>query len=247
MRRGSDLLFLERGLYSSCLLLRRFNLRGRTDGIGARAISDSEHRVPAGGDEDLRHRRVPPGHALHPPVTPAGLLDFWFSQASARRWFDSTPGFDAEIRAGFEVLWRQAREGRLAEWEATADGALALVILLDQMPLNMFRNQPAGYSTEALSREVAGRAIAQGFDAGLDDAQKVFLYMPYMHSERLADQDRAVELFGQAGLADNARWAAHHRDIVRRFGRFPHRNAILGRTSTSAELEWLASKDAFSP
>lgn len=180
-------------------------------------------------------------------MTPAGLLDFWFHEESARRWFDSTPGFDAELRAGFEDLWYQARDGQLADWEATAEGALALVILLDQMPLNMFRNQPEGYSTEALSREVAGRAIAQGFDSVLDDAQKVFLYMPYMHSESLADQDRAVELFGQAGLADNARWAVHHREIVRRFGRFPHRNVILGRTSTPAELEWLASADGFSP
>ena len=180
-------------------------------------------------------------------MTPAGLLDFWFSEESARRWFDSTPAFDAEIRAGFEDLWRQAGDGLLADWEATAEGALALVILLDQMPLNMFRDQPAGYRTEALSREVAGRAIARDFDSGLGEAQKVCLYMPYMHSETLVDQDRAVALFERAGLADNARWAAHHRDIVRRFGRFPHRNAILGRASTPAELAWLASADAFSP
>ena len=180
-------------------------------------------------------------------MTSAALLDFWFSKDSKQYWFESTPAFDTQVRAGFEALWWQACGGRLTGWESTPDGALALVILLDQMPLNMFRDQPAGYSTEALSREVAGRAIERGFDERLGDAQKVFLYMPYMHSETLSDQDRAVELFAQAGLADNARWAEHHRGIVRRFGRFPHRNAILGRKSTAAELEWLASSDAFRP
>ena len=182
-----------------------------------------------------------------PPMTPADLLDFWFSEESKQYWFDSTPAFDAQVRDSFGDLWRKARDGRLTEWETTPDGALALVVLLDQMPLNMFRDQPAGYSTGTLSREVAGRAIARGFDARPGDAQKVFLYMPYMHSETLADQDRAVELFTLAGLADNARWAEHHRGIVRRFGRFPHRNAILGRRSTADELEWLASADAFRP
>ena len=180
-------------------------------------------------------------------MAPADLLGFWFSKNSEPHWFDSTSAFDAQVRTSFEDLWRQACDGQMMPWVATPDGALALVILLDQMPLNMFRDQPEGYSTEALSREVAGRAIARGFDSRLGDKQKVFLYMPYMHSESLADQNRAVDLFVQAGLADNARWAEHHREIIRRFGRFPHRNVILGRNSTVAELEWLASADAFTP
>ena len=189
----------------------------------------------------------PPAFLIPVQMKPADLLDFWFSGESRKFWFDSSPAFDARVRDGFEAPWREASDGRLADWEATPDGALALVILLDQMPLNMFRDQPAGYSTEAQSREVAGRAIEHGFDVRLGNAQKVFLYMPYMHSETLADQDRAVELFTLAGLADNARWAGHHREIVRRFGRFPHRNAILGRKSTTAEQVWLASADAFRP
>ena len=118
-------------------------------------------------------------------MTPARLLDFWFSEESARRWFDSTPGFDAGIRAGFEGLWHQARDGQLVDWEATAEGALALVILLDQMPLNMFRNQPAGYSTEALSREVAGRAIAQGFETAI--IAEFFNYRLHAADLRLAE------------------------------------------------------------
>ena len=175
------------------------------------------------------------------------LLDFWFSPESRERWFNATPEFDAQLRTAYEGLWQQGRAGMLPDWEATPEGALALVILLDQLPLNMFRDQPESFTTEALSREVAGRAIERGFDTGHANEQKVFLYMPFMHSESLADQDRSVELFEQAGLADNAEWAAHHRDIVRRFGRFPHRNVILGRDSTPEELDWLASPDAFNP
>jgi len=121
------------------------------------------------------------------------------------------------------------------------------VVLLDQMPLNMFRGQPESFSTEAQSREVAGRAIERGLDQSLPDNQKAFLYLPYMHSEALVDQDRSVELFERAGLRENLRWAKHHRGIVRRFGRFPHRNAILGRESTPDEIEWLASPDSFNP
>ncbi|HEY5720335.1 MAG TPA: DUF924 family protein, partial [Gammaproteobacteria bacterium] len=98
---------------------------------------------------------------------------------------------------------------------------------------------------EAAARAVAARAIARGFDAALDDAGRAFLYLPWMHSETLADQDRAVALYAAAGLADNLKWAEHHREIVRRFGRFPHRNAILGRDSTAAEQAWLASPDAY--
>jgi uncharacterized protein (DUF924 family) len=180
-------------------------------------------------------------------MTPGEIIDFWFSAASRERWFNSMPGYDREVRARYEALWEQARDGRLAEWEQTPEGALALVLLLDQMPLNMFRGQRASFSTEAQSREVAGRAIARGFDRLMPDSHKVFLYLPYMHSETPADQDRSVELFERAGLADNLRWAEHHRGIIRRFGRFPHRNAILGRASTPDELAWLASPDGFNP
>ena len=178
-------------------------------------------------------------------MTPQTLLDFWFDPAQEKRWFNSTAEFDQLIRERFETDWQAASDGQRADWQQTADGALALVILLDQFPLNMYRGEPRGFSTEAQARAVAGRAIGQGFDQMLPDKGKAFLYMPYMHSEDLADQDRAVALFEAAGLDHNLRFAHHHRDIVRRFGRFPHRNAILGRASTAQELAWLASAEAF--
>ena len=181
------------------------------------------------------------------PAESDGLLDFWFSKAARDRWFNSTAEFDAALRQRYMDTWRQGRDGRLQDWEQGPGGALALVILLDQFPLNMFRDQPESFSTEAQSRAVASRAIESGFDAALPDDRKAFLYLPFMHSETLADQDRCVELFAAAGLDFNLKWARGHREIVRRFGRFPHRNAILGRTSSEEELAWLASPEGFNP
>ena len=175
------------------------------------------------------------------------MLDFWFAPGMEKRWFRSTPALDGEIRERFEPLWEAGRDGRLVDWEGSADGALALVILLDQFPLNMFRNRPESFSTEAAARAVAGRAIARGVDRQLEGPALAFLYLPFMHSEDLADQARSVQLFEAAGLTENLRFARHHRDIVARFGRFPHRNAILGRDSTGEELVWLASPEGFNP
>jgi uncharacterized protein (DUF924 family) len=180
-------------------------------------------------------------------MTADEVLEFWFSPAARPRWFRATPAFDAAVRERFEAAWRAARRGAFADWEETPAGALALVILLDQLPLNMFRDRPEGYATEALGRAVAERAIARGFDAALQPERLPFLYLPFMHSEDLADQDRSVALFEAAHLADNLRWARHHRDIVRRFGRFPHRNAALGRPSSVEEAQWLQSAEAFKP
>ncbi len=178
-------------------------------------------------------------------ITPQSILEFWFSERVRPLWFRSTPEFDEEVRERFEAAWQAGRDGRLAEWEQSADGALALVIVLDQFPLNMYRERGISFSTEAAAREVAGRAIERGFDQGLDEAGRSFLYLPYMHSEELADQDRAVALYEAAGMSNNLRFARHHRDIVRRFGRFPHRNDALGRECTAEEREWLQSKEAF--
>jgi uncharacterized protein (DUF924 family) len=178
-------------------------------------------------------------------MQPGHILDFWFSEANRGAWFRATPAQDDEIRARFETTWQRAARGEFDHWTTTADGALALVILFDQLPLNMFRNLPEAFATETRAVAICKTAIDAGFDRELPDERKAFLYMPLMHSERLADQDRAVALFAAAGLADNLRFARHHRDLVRRFGRFPHRNAILGRESTPRELEYLASKGAF--
>jgi uncharacterized protein (DUF924 family) len=171
------------------------------------------------------------------------LLDYWYSEPVARRWFASTPALDEEIRARFEGLWRGAAGGELDGWAETPEGALALVIVLDQLPLNMFRGGPAAFSSEQKAVEVARRAVARGFDKGLARDRLLFLYMPFMHSENPADQDLSVALYRDAGM--DSHWAEHHRDIVRRFGRFPHRNAILGRRSTPEELAYLASDAAF--
>lgn len=173
------------------------------------------------------------------------IIVFWFSEAVRPMWFKATAAFDAELREEYFDTYQAALKGELAHWAGTAEGALALVICLDQMPLNMLRGQAESFAGEAPSRRVAAAAIEQGLDQSLDEAQKAFLYMPYMHSETLADQERVLELFEQAGLLDNLHWAKHHRDIVVRFGRFPHRNAILGRESTTEELAWLASDEAF--
>lgn len=180
-------------------------------------------------------------------MTPGAVLDFWFSNAAAKQWFRATPAFDAEIGERFAALWGDCKDGLCDFWEQTAEGALALVIVLDQFPLNMHRDQALGYSTEAQARAVAERAIAAGFDRLLDGAQMAFLYLPFMHSENLADQERSVALFEAAGLEQNLRYARHHREIIRRFGRFPHRNAALGRDSTAAETAWLASSEGFKP
>jgi len=183
---------------------------------------------------------------LSPTIAdPAEVVAFWFAEDVKPLWFAATPEFDKALRERFLTTYRAAANEQLQEWEETASGALALVIVLDQFPLNMFRGQPESFVTEAASREVADRAIARGFDQELPLEQRQFLYLPFMHSEALADQDRSVRLYEQPGLEDNLRYAHHHRDLIRRFGRFPHRNAILGRVSTAEESAYLASSEAF--
>jgi uncharacterized protein (DUF924 family) len=179
------------------------------------------------------------------PHDPQRVLDFWFSADVRPLWFRATPDFDARLRELFLTVWQAAARGELDDWRATASGALALVIVLDQFPLNMFRGRAESFSTEDLSRRVAQEAIDQGWDRQLDDSGKAFLYLPFMHGETLDDQERSVQLFREAGLVDSLRWAEHHREIIRRFGRFPHRNDALGRESTPEEILWLASKTAF--
>ncbi len=179
------------------------------------------------------------------PGIPQSIVEFWFSDKVRPLWFQSTPQFDAQLRESYELIWQQAAAGELDNWALTPVGALALVIVLDQFPLNMYRGDALCFSTEAKSREVAKQAIEQNLDVELTDEQKAFLYMPFMHSESMQDQDKSVSLYEAAGLADNLKFALHHRDIVRRYGRFPHRNKILGRQSTEVEQAYLQSDEAF--
>jgi uncharacterized protein (DUF924 family) len=173
------------------------------------------------------------------------INEFWFSERVRPLWFRSTPEFDTQLRERFLATWQAATAGELDGWRDCAEGALALVIVLDQFPLNMFRGEARSFSTEQRAREVAAEAVARGFDQELDKSRLAFLYLPFMHSEDPADQERSVALFEAAGLQDNLHFAHHHRELIRRFGRFPHRNAILGRESSAEELEYLASKEAF--
>jgi uncharacterized protein (DUF924 family) len=169
---------------------------------------------------------------------PEDILAFW-REAGPARWYNRDAAFDAVIRSRFLGLWQKAAAGGLSSWETSDDGALALVIVLDQFPRNLFRDDVRTYSSDALAREVASRAIARGADMRVDRTLLEFLYMPFMHSEQLADQLRCVELFRKAGNSKNLRYAEDHADIIRRFGRFPHRNRVLGRSTTAEEQTFL--------
>ncbi|AOU97224.1 hypothetical protein BI364_03730 [Acidihalobacter yilgarnensis] len=178
-------------------------------------------------------------------TTPEQILAYWYSESIRAQWFCATPELDAEIRQRYEEVWRQAHAGGMAAWRDTPEGALALAIILDQFPLNMFRGSARAFSSEREAVQLVHASIARGFDKKLPVSKRIFMYMPLMHSEVLADQDASVCLFEVAGLLDNLKFAKHHREIVRRFGRFPHRNALLGRVSTQEEHAYLNSEEAF--
>lgn len=173
------------------------------------------------------------------------VVSYWFSEPVKKLWFNSTPEFDAKLRQKYMQTLERAERGELDDWALDALGALALVIILDQFPLNMFRQQARSFATERKARQVAEQAIVKNLDRSLTAEQKAFLYLPFMHSENLQDQDKSVELFEKAGLTENLRYAKHHRELIRRFGRFPHRNSILNRESTAEEIDYLNSKEAF--
>ena len=168
------------------------------------------------------------------------VLEFWFSGDARKAWFHSSPAFDQTIRKRFAQLFARAATGDLRIWQTSPEGCLALCILLDQMPRNMFRGDPRAFATDERALAVAEHALAESFDRELTSEQKQFIYMPFMHSENLANQLRALALFESSGMTEQRRFAEEHVAIIRRFGRFPHRNAIFGRPSTEAEAEYLS-------
>lgn len=172
------------------------------------------------------------------------VVAFW-REAGVSKWFNGGAGFDAECRERFLESHFAAARRELARWAGDAEGALALVLLLDQIPRNVFRGSAHAFATDGLARETARDAIAAGFDLQVDPALRLFFYMPFEHSEDMADQDRAVELFAAMGDAGYLDYARRHRDAIARFGRFPHRNAALGRTSTPEEQAWLDAGGGF--
>ncbi|HTU66085.1 MAG TPA: DUF924 family protein [Steroidobacteraceae bacterium] len=175
--------------------------------------------------------------ALKPAPEAQAVLDFW-EEAGPAMWFAKDAAFDRRFRERFLLDHEAAARGELAHWQATPEGALALVILLDQFPRNAFRGTARMYATDASGRKAASLALAAGYDRIFPVALRKFFVLPFAHSEDLADQERSVALARRLG-ADDLAHAEHHRDIVRRFGRFPHRNAILGRDSTTEEKEYL--------
>ncbi|GAB3662888.1 DUF924 family protein [Ramlibacter alkalitolerans] len=173
-----------------------------------------------------------------PADPPQEVLRFW-QEAGPGRWFKRDAGFDAQFRARFLASHEAAASGALDHWLASAEGALALVLLLDQFPRNAFRGTPRMYATDAKARAAADLAIRAGFDRMVPEDLRPFFYLPFMHSEQPEDLERCVHLNEPVG-GESLRFARHHRDIVARFGRFPHRNAVLGRPSTPDEERFLA-------
>lgn len=165
------------------------------------------------------------------------VLAFW--RAGSEHWFERDDAFDAAIRERFAATYEDAASGRLSDWENEPESALALVIVLDQFPRNMFRGSTRSYAADPLARAVAERAIAKGFDQRVAMPERTFFYLPFEHSETLVDQERSIALMRATGDADSLKWAELHADIIRRFGRFPHRNAVLGRSTTSEEQAFL--------
>jgi uncharacterized protein (DUF924 family) len=171
-------------------------------------------------------------------VTSHDVLGFW-REAGPAKWFTKDDGFDDGIRSRFLATYEAAVAGQLAAWEAQPESTLALLIVLDQFPRNMFRGSARTFAADPLALAVAERAIARTFDQQIAASEKAFVYLPFEHSERLADQERSVALFRATGDADLLKWAELHADIIRRFGRFPHRNAVLGRVTTAEEQAFL--------
>ena len=178
-------------------------------------------------------------------MEPIDIISYWYSDKIQKHWFSSTPELDKEIRLKYEQTWISAAAGELDEWKNTPEGCLALILILDQLPLNMFRGESKSFQTERKAIEVALTAINHDFDKKLSNDKLPFLFMPFMHSEKLEEQNLSVKLYKEHNLGNNLRFAQHHREIVKIFGRFPHRNKILGRESTKAENEYLNSKNSF--
>ncbi|MCY4190720.1 MAG: DUF924 domain-containing protein [Rhodospirillaceae bacterium] len=177
---------------------------------------------------------------------PQDVLDFWLAPTTRKRWFDKDTVFDAEIRQRFENAYDDAAAGRLDGWMQDRDGALALVILLDQMPRNMFRDTPKAFATDPKAREITKHALARGFDLELENEDhRMLFYLPLEHSEEMADQDQCVALvMERASGSEFPDYAKAHRDVIARFGRFPHRNVILGRPDTAEEEDYLKDPNA---
>lgn len=175
------------------------------------------------------------------PALATEIIDFW-QAAGHKRWYAKDPAFDRAIAERFEAAHHAAARGEFADWAAGWEGTLALLLLLDQFPRNMYRGSAHAFATDPLARNIARTALAVGFDKQAPVDLRMFFYLPFEHSEQIADQDLCLELCEafEAEGGQSAEWAGLHRDIIQRFGRFPHRNAALGRESSADEQAFLA-------
>jgi uncharacterized protein (DUF924 family) len=171
--------------------------------------------------------------------SPVDIIAFW-REVGPKRWFEKHEDIDAEIRRRFLARHEEAAEGWLSAWALNAEGTLALLLLLDQFPRNMFRGDKRAFATDEKALSIASHGIFNGFDSAFKD-MRTFFYLPFMHSENLSDQEKAIAFYRAYDNEDGAKWAELHADIIRRFGRFPHRNAVLGRATTPEEQAFLDS------
>ena len=183
-----------------------------------------------------------------PPTTDdwdRAVLDFWFEELASEQWFKKDDAVDRAIVDRFGATYEAVRGMDTGTLLATPERALAAVIVLDQFPRNMFRDDPRTFESDARALELADKTLAAGLDRGMDRDQRHFMCMPFMHSETLADQDRAIGLFEAIGNEDGVKYAKLHRDVIVKFGRFPHRNAVLGRETTPEEQAHLDAHGGF--
>lgn len=176
-------------------------------------------------------------------IGPEDVLSFWLDEAGPSRWYDEDPALDAEITDKFQTAWQGAREGRFSLWLTYPSGALAYIILTDQMPRNMFRGTGQAFASDKLALAVAKAAIDRRWDLKIDEPARQFFYLPLMHSENLCDQERCVRLMCERmpiGGASNMLHARAHREVIRKFGRFPYRNDALARSTTANERTYVA-------
>lgn len=178
-------------------------------------------------------------------MTADDIIEFWYSERIKKQWFNSTKALDQEIRDSYESVWEMSLDDRLSDWTVSPQGCLALAIILDQFPLNMFRGSAKAFASESKAIAISHLAIEKNYLDKIPPEQLSFLIMPLMHSEKLDDQKLSIELFEKYQLKNNIRFAQHHYDLIKRFGRFPHRNKMLSRDSTSEEVEYLNSPSAF--
>ena len=175
----------------------------------------------------------------HRPVSPETVLQFWFEELTARQHFAKDAARDAAIGTRFGITLEAAARCELFAWRATAPGRLAEILVLDQFSRNVYRDTPRAFAHDAMALVLAQELVAGGHDRALPPAQRAFAYMPYMHSESRLVHTQAVQLFAQPGLEGNLAFALQHQAIIERFGRYPHRNAVLGRASSDEELAFL--------